>query len=366
MRSLTVPSGEIHLPTFLPDATRAVVRAVGSEDVVACGIDIVMVNLFHLMSKPGARTIARLGGIHSFMNWKHPVAIDSGGFQVFSLLEKSPDLGSVNRKGFIYRLEKGGKKLLLTPEKCVQNQIRMGGDILFCLDYCTRPESHASLQRSSVDLTIQWARQCRNQFDQLVQIKDSEQKRPLLFAVVQGGEDASLRRECAERLIEIGFDGYGYGGYPILQDGTLSDSVQMVAELVPADKPRFALGIGKPENIVRAFRCGYDLFDCVLPTRDARHLRLCVWNDDPNKPLNADEGFYHYLYMQDSEILTDSTPVDARCDCLCCRGYSRAYLHHLFRIGDALALRLATIHNLRFYAKLIERLPMSSAVGTDS
>ncbi len=362
MSVLTVPHGEINLPVFLPDATRAVVRSVGSEDVANCGIKTIMVNLFHLMSKPGARTVARLGGIHAFMNWQAPLAIDSGGFQVFSLLTKSPDLGSVTRRGFVYRLEKGGKKILLTPDKCVQNQMRLGGDILFCLDYCTHPESPSSVQRTSVDLTIEWARQCRRELDHLLQEKQSD-SRPLLFAVVQGGDDLSLRRECAERLMEIGFDGYGYGGYPVRPDGSLAESVQFVAETVPADKPRFALGIGKPESIVRAFRMGYQLFDCVLPTRDARHLRLYVWNEPTNVPLKSEEGFYKYIYMQDTSMLSDSSPIDERCDCLCCRSYSRGYLHHLFRIGDALALRLATIHNLRFYARLIERLQMP--MGTD-
>ena len=357
MRSLETPHGTLDPPAFFPDATRGVVRSLDAEDLEACGIQGVMVNVFHLLTNPGARRVSDLGGIHRFMGWPGPVAADSGGFQVFSLLETSPGLGSVSPKGFTWRHEKGGKKILLTPEKCVRAQLRLRADILFCLDYCTRPEDPPEKQRESVDLTLRWAKKCRETFDRALEEKKYPRgKRPLLFAVVQGGEDGNLRRECAEKLLEIGFDGYGYGGWPISAEGSLSDSVAMVSELTPPDLPRFALGIGKPENIVKAFRAGYQLFDCVIPTRDARHLRLYVFKERPSQSSLTSADFYQCLYLQDKKYMNDKKPLEEDCDCLCCRRYSRAYLYHLFKIGDGLAGRLATIHNLRFYRRLMKAL----------
>jgi queuine tRNA-ribosyltransferase len=361
LSSLRIPGRSLKLPAFFPDATRGVIRSVSSEDLESCGIHGVMVNVFHLIARPGIRVIAAGGGIGRFMNWRGAVAADSGGFQVYSLLNESPRNGSISNKGFVCRLERGGDKILLTPEKCVQSQFRLGADILFCLDCCTHPDVPADRQRQSVEWTVAWARKCRETYDRLVEQKDlSPGQRPLLLAVVQGGENPELRRECAERLLEIGFDGYGYGGWPVGRDGCLGESVAQVAELTPGDRLRFGLGIGKPENLVAAFNVGYRLFDCVIPTRDARRQRLYVFNDAPeNSPENsipAGRDFYRCLYLQDSKHLHDQQPVDAGCDCLCCSGYSRAYLHHLFRIGDCLANRLATIHNLRFYTRLVASL----------
>lgn len=363
---LATPHGELRLPAFFPDATRGVVRSLDSHDLEDCGVQGLMVNVFHLTLRPGTKTIASLEGMHRFMNWRRPLAIDSGGFQIYSLIKHNPDLGSVTPKGFVYRRDKGGKKQVLTPEKCIRNQFQMGGDILFCLDYCTHPDAPGEVQEESVKLTVEWARKCRKEFDSLLaQKRVPPDRRPLLFAVVQGGEDSSLRRRCAEDLLEIGFDGYGYGGWPIVENQRLSDSVGEVARLIPSEFPRFALGIGKPENLVRAFSLGYDLFDCVIPTRDARHMRLYVFNETSGQGVLSGEDFYRCVYMQDESMRRESMPVEECCDCLCCRHYSRAYVHHLFRTGDSLASRLATIHNLRFYRRLIDRIG-SRADGGES
>ncbi len=356
--ALDTVHGPLPLPAFLPDGTRAVVRALDAGDLEACGIRALMVNVLHLSSSPGAEAVAHLGGVHRFMGWNHPVASDSGGFQAFSLALGSAKLGSVSKQGFTYRFDKQDKKRTLTPEKCIRKQLQLGTDILFCLDHCTHPEADPETQRQSVEHTVTWARQCREAFDKTVARTHPEGPRPLLFAVVQGGGNRELRRECAERLLEIGFDGYGFGGWPIDDTGRLVDMVGYVSELVGTDTPKHALGIGKPENLVAAYELGYRMFDCALPTRDARHKRLFAFVDETSC---SGTDFYEPVYLQDRKHARDGRPVDERCDCLCCARYSRAYLHHLFQVGDTLAPRLATIHNLRFYSRLMERLARPEA-----
>lgn len=355
MRALLTGHGELPLPAFLPDATRGVLRMVGAEDARECGIGALMVNALHLSSHPGSSVVGKLGGIHRFMGWEGPVASDSGGFQVLSLITQSASLGSLSDRGFTYRLAAGQPRKTLTPEKCIRLQLRLGSDLLFCLDQCTHPNDSAQRQRESVERTVRWARECKAAFERA---SEREPTRPLLFAVVQGGNDAALRQECAERLVELGFDGYGYGGWPIDKGGQLVEMVEHVARLLPENASKHALGIGKPEHIVRCVEWGYDLFDCTLPTRDARHGRLYVF-DGPPERLNLGGDFYHYHYAEDDKHRRDTGPVDETCDCLCCRRYSRAYLRHLFAIHEPLAGRLATIHNLRFYARLMGRLRVS-------
>jgi len=351
--SLTTRHGSLRFPSFLPDATRAVVRTLDSDDLIGCGVEALVVNAFHLQTHPGAGVVSSFGGIHPFMNWKGPILSDSGGFQVYSLLRENPRLGAVTERGFSYRSASGQAKTVLTPEKCIQKQFKLGSDIIVCLDYCTHPATPTDEQRRSVDTTVRWAQACRREHNRL-----SEQRKdpPLLFAVVQGGNEFSLREECAEALLEIGFDGYGFGGWPIGEGGRLVESVQRVAELLPNDSPKWALGIGKPEHVVAAARFGYGLFDCVIPTRDARHQRLYVYRDSPHDALSGTPDFYECVYIQDNKHTRDKAPVDEGCDCFCCRSYSRAYLHHLFKVGDSLAQRLATLHNLRFYTRLVEVL----------
>jgi queuine tRNA-ribosyltransferase len=355
VKSLHTAHGDLALPAFLPDATRAVVRTLDASDLAACGVEGVMVNALHLSSRPGTSLITSLGGVHRLMGWSGPVFSDSGGFQVYSLVAASPKAGGISERGVTYRLE-GGEKRLLTPEKCVQRQFQIGADVMFCLDHCTHPDDRGEAQRESVEHTVAWARRCKEAFVRRLEERPPEGRPPLLFAVVQGGRDRDLRRACAERLLEMGFDGYGFGGWPIDEEGGIEEAVGYVAELIPEGVPRHALGIGKPENLLRAFRTGYDLFDCALPTRDARRKRLYVFNGGPGEvPLKGD-AFYHYLYIEDERYARDSRPLDEGCGCLCCRRYSRAYLRHLFEIDDALAHRLATMHNLTFYCAMMRRL----------
>jgi len=352
IEELHTSHGELPLPAFLPDATRAVVRTVDARDLEDCRVDGVVVNTLHLSSHPGVSVAASAGGVHRFMGWGRPVIADSGGFQVFSLIHDSPNAGSVTERGFTYRLSPGEPKETLTPKKCIEKQFKLGADIMVCLDYCTHPDDPPAVQRESVRLTVEWGRRCKETFTRLLAGWKGP-ARPLLFAVVQGGGDRDLRRQCAEGLREIGFDGYAYGGWPVSDEGALVEMVHYVAELTPTELPRHALGIGKPENVVRAAAMGYDIFDCVIPTRDARHKRLYVAADGF---ATLDGKFYTNLYLRDKKHIREFHPVEEGCDCLCCRRYTRAYLHHLFEIGDGLAPRLATMHNLRFYTRLLERL----------
>ncbi len=355
IKELETGHGTLKFPVYLPDGTRGVVRAVDSVDVANAGIEAMVVNTLHLSSKPGMTTLASMGGIHNFMGWDKPIISDSGGFQVFSMIVDSK-LGSISPKGFSYSHTKGGKKKNLTPEKCIQLQFRIGADIIYCLDYCTHPEMDRATQLTSVDYTLKWAKKCKQEYDRQIKQRKSDRPRPLLFAVVQGGNDKDLRKRCAEELLEMGFDGFGFGGWPIQEDGTLTDMVAYVSELIPDSYPKHALGIGKPENLVAAFKAGYGIFDCVIPTRDARHKRLYTFKEDI-KGMNMLNGdFYDYLYIHDDIHIKDSRPIDPLCDCLTNNHYSRSYLNHLFNINDHLAYRLATIHNLRFYSKLIEYL----------
>ena len=355
---ISTKHGDLHLPVFLPDATRCAVKTVDGHDLRLCGIEGIMVNTLHLSSHPGVSVVKSAGGVHRFMGWNAPVVSDSGGFQVFSLISESREkLGSVSADGLIYRFSKGDGKKKLTPELCIRKQLRLGADIIFCLDYCTHPKADPGHQQESVKYTVLWAARCKEEFVRCINQPSLTLKpKPRLFAVVQGGNSKELRAECAQKLLEIGFDGFGYGGWPIDERGNLCDSVRHVAELVPRKYPMHALGIGKPENLVAAFFQGYDMFDTVIPTRDARHRRVFIFKDELDQLALRKESFYDCLYLDDKKHVRDRRPLDETCDCYCCRTYTRAYIRHLFRVGDATGQRLATIHNIRFYVRLIQKL----------
>jgi queuine tRNA-ribosyltransferase len=352
---LKTAHGTIQMPAFLPDATRGIVKFVDSDDLSRSKVEALVVNTLHLSSNPGISAVKRNGGIHKFMGWNRPVISDSGGFQVLSLAQGSDDLVTITAKGFQYRRNKKDKKHLLTPEKCIQQQFDLGSDVMFCLDYCTHPDAPPQTQQRSVELTIEWARRCKNEYNRRL-VSDARDSAPLLFAVVQGGTSRELRTQCAESLLEIGFDGYGFGGWPIDDDGKLLDMVGFVASLLPADAPKHGLGIGKPENIVAAYVSGYRLFDCVLPTRDARHGRVYVFDSTWTDTWTSGTPPYSYLYIKDEDHIGDSRPFEQGCDCIACQNYTRGYIRHLFHINDPTGARLATLHNLRFYTRLVDGL----------
>ncbi len=352
INSLITPHGEILLPSFFPDATRAVVRTIDSQDVRSCGVTTLMVNTLHLSMTPGTTVIKDVGGIHAFMGWAGPIVSDSGGFQVYSLASGGPKGVSISQGGVTFRIQGQKKKRSLTPEKCIRYQVQMGADILFALDDCPRDHADKTELAECVDRTLGWGAVCREEFDRQTAGQDTP---PLLFAVVQGGDDLDERKRCVDGLLEIGFDGYGFGGWPITDSGTLVDEVGAVAEMLPDDLPLHGLGIGKPDNLAAAYRLGYHTFDCTIPTRDARRGRLYV-----DAPGDA-PGTFQYVRIERESFVRDPRPIDDRCDCPCCSRYSRAYVHHLFTIGEMSGHRLATLHNLRYFTRLIERLRESDA-----
>ena len=356
--ALELPHGTLHMPTFLPDATVGVVRAVDSADLVACGIRGLVMNTFHLMQHPGSSTVQALGGLHQMSAWPHPIITDSGGFQAYSLIRQNAKFGTLTDNGIIFRPEGSDRKLQLTPEKCVQLQLTYGSDVVMCLDDCTHVDDVDEQQTISVERTIAWAKRCRAEFDRhMKQRRGEEDQRPLLFGVVQGGGSRELRAECAEALLEIGFDGYGYGGWPLDGEGNLlTDILAYTRELIPNQYAMHALGVGHPANIAACAQLGYGIFDSALPTRDARQGRLYIFNDATPRPDPHHKKWFSFVYINDEKHIKDARPLSEHCDCHTCRHYTRGYLHHLYKSSEATYMRLATIHNLRFMAQLMDAL----------
>jgi queuine tRNA-ribosyltransferase len=366
--SLKLPHGTLALPTFLPDATYGYVRSVDSADLAACGIGAVVMNAFHLMMKPGSTAIKKLGGLHTMYNWDRPIVTDSGGFQAYSMIRQNKSLGKINKDGIVYHPQGSERKVILTPEKSIRLQVGYGADIVVCLDDCTHAGDDASVTRESVVRTIDWARRSRTEFDRLIEEGGEEQTRPLLFGVIQGGTDRELRKRCAEELVKMEFDGFGFGGYPLDEQGRLlTDVLGYVRELVPAGLPLFGLGIGHPASVVACARLGYDIFDCSLPTRDARQGRLYrVDVDCRHLPRDGSKDWLSFVYIEDEEHAGSPRPIGDSCDCLTCTKYSRGFLHHLQKQEDGLYLRLATMHNLRTMSRIMEGLRGEAVPGANA
>ncbi len=350
-RTLAVGSGLLRLPVFLPDATLGVVRTVDSADLEACQVEGVVMNTFHLMQRPGSSTIQSLGGLHQMSAWPGPLITDSGGFQAYSLIHQNPKFGRLSEKGITFQPEGSDRRYQLTPEKSVQLQLGYDSDVVICLDDCTHVDAPLEDQKEAVRRTIDWARRGKKEYERiLAQRKPGAKARPLMFAVIQGGGVLELRRQCAEALLEIGFDGFGFGGWPLDGKGRLLEEIiGYTRQIVPAQFPMHALGVGHPENLLACWRIGYGLFDSAMPTRDARHARLYAFKPGGSALTGK---WMEYVYPGDEKHIKAARPVDPDCDGICCRRYSLGFLHHLFKINDALFLRLATIHNLRFMTRL--------------
>jgi queuine tRNA-ribosyltransferase len=383
----------------MPDATRAAVRGVTPDEIKKSGITALVVNTYHLMLQPGEALIKKAtvparhtspacssyassvaggrsdsgGGIHVFMGWDGPVLSDSGGYQVYSLIHRNPEMGRITEEGAEFKSVLDGSKHLLTPERAIQIQFDLGVDMMVCLDD-PRPNSASEIEvAEAVERTLRWAARCKAEYDRQVAERGlTDEIKPLLFGVVQGGMFVGLREHCAQGLAEIGFDGYGFGGRHIDEEGVfLEEIVAKTAAAIPEDALRFALGIGTPSDIVRCYQLGWDMFDCVIPTREGRHGRLFVWKngisnlesrisaenqDSKIKIQDSLESFYETINILNEQYKEDFTAVDETCDCELCMKYTRSYLKHLFKVADPLAGRLATLHNLRFYARLMEHL----------
>lgn len=360
LRIFKSKSGDIGLPIFFPDATRAVLRALDSEDIKKTKTAGVLVNTYHLYTDLGEKALGKFAGVREFMSFDGGVISDSGGFQVMSLCKNNN--GKVTDEGVKFNLSKN-KSMLLTPEKSIGYQMLLNPDMLVVLDDFTMPGATRKQAEETVERTVLWAERCKVKFERICEKRKIAKKdRPYLLAVIQGGSYQDLRRECAERLIEIGFDGYGYGGWPMDEENNFDvSSAETIAKAVPEDKFLYGLGIGKPEDIVVCAKLGFNIFDCVLPTRDARHGRLYVYKAKSMDKIDVEKkSFYEYLSPKRGRYATDNSPISRACDCLLCTKYSRAYLYHLFKIKDLTAYRLATIHNLRFYSMLMEKLQGST------
>lgn len=357
--------GSLQTPFFMPDATRATVRGLTRVDLETVGVAALVVNTYHLMLQPGEALVREAGDIHTFMDWPHPVLSDSGGYQVYSLIHKNPELGRITEEGAEFRSILDGSKYLLTPERSIQIQFDLGVDMMVVLDDPRPNDAPEEEIVAAVDRTLRWAKRCRDEYDRQVAARGLTDARPLLFGVVQGGTLLSERKRCAEGLVAIGFDGYGLGGRHIDGEGKfLEEVVAAIPTYLPEDSIRFALGVGTPDDIVRFHRLGWDMFDCVIPTREGRHGRLFLWKNEstnfktqkPNESITSPEEFYETINIKNEQFERDFTPVDPTCDCTLCTKYTRSYLKHLLKVGEPLALRLASEHNLRFYMRLMEQL----------
>lgn len=337
---LVTSHGTVRLPNFMPIATRGSVKHLHAVDLAAIGNDILLANAYHLFLRPGVEVLRQIGGLHRLMNWEKPILTDSGGFQVFSLAK----LRRITNDGVRFNSHIDGAEYLFTPELSMDIQGAIGSDIAMAFDYFPGyPASRADAERS-VALTTQWAKRC-------LEHKANDQ----LFGIVQGSSFADLRRQSAAELVAMNFDGYAIGGLAVGEPPeVMYQMIEAVVPLLPEDKPRYLMGVGQPEQIYEAVKRGIDLFDCVLPTRNARHGQVYVHTE---APLVTDQVHYAKLNISSSTYKTDIQPLDPRCHCTTCTsGYSRAYIRHLFSVNEPLGLRLAAIHNVSFYIELMDMI----------
>lgn len=342
--TLTFARGKVDTPAFMPVGTYGTVKAMRPEEVVEIGAQMVLGNTFHLMLRPGTEIIRAHGDLHDFMQWHGPILTDSGGFQVFSLSA----LRKLSEEGVLFASPVNGSRIMLTPERSMQVQHDLGADVTMIFDECTpHPATQAEAEKS-MHLSLRWAARSRQEFDRL---KTAEPDRgDALFAIVQGGMYADLRAESLDGLSEIGFDGYAIGGLSVGESEEerlhVLDGLQPI---MPPEKPRYLMGVGTPADIVKAVARGVDMFDCVMPTRHGR-----------NGYLFTSHGT---IKIRNARFASDTSPLDANCDCHTCQHYSRAYLRHLDKCNEMLGPHLCTVHNLRYYQRLMARI--RSAIEND-
>lgn len=348
----------IALPAFFPDATRAVLKSLDTTDLESTKTKGILVNTFHLWQELGTEVLDKFKGVGNFMNFKGAIISDSGGFQVMSVIKSKALKGKITDEGAVFHPTKKTKKIL-TPEKSIDFQMKLKTDMVIVLDDFTDPKSSFEETKGSVERTISWAKRSKDEFEKICKAKKiGKEKKPYILGVVQGGKYQDLRKYCAKELVKIGFDGLGFGGWPIDEKGEFDyKSAKTISQNTPNDYFLYGLGVGMPEEIVNLSKMGFNIFDCVLPTRDARHKRLYIYNFEKMGDININsENFYSFYTPDKEKYYKDASPVSKACDCLLCKRYSKSYLAHLFRIGDFTAGRLATIHNLRFYSILMEKI----------
>jgi queuine tRNA-ribosyltransferase len=336
---IRMPRGTIRTPAFMPVGTAATVKAMHPEAVRAAGADIILGNTYHLMLRPGAERMARLGGLQRFMNWPHPILTDSGGFQVMSL----GALVKMQEEGVSFQSHVDGSKHFVSPERSIEIQRLLGSDIVMAFDECTSHPATRERAEASMRLSMRWASRSRDAF--------LRNPAPALFGIQQGSLFEELRRESAQKLIEIGFEGYAIGGLAVGEgQQAMFDVLDTATDMLPADRPRYLMGVGKPSDIIGAVLRGVDMFDCVLPTRSGRTAQAFTLDGTLN--------------LRNACHAEDSGPLDARCPCPTCAHYSRAYLHHLVKTEEMLGPMLLTEHNIWHYQQLMQGLREAIAAGT--
>ena len=339
---IAMERGDIRTPAFMPVGTAATVKAMRPQDVRASGADIILGNTYHLMLRPGAERVARLGGLHDFMGWERPILTDSGGYQVMSLSA----LTKMSEEGVAFSSHIDGSKHMLTPERSMEIQRLLGSDIVMAFDECTKNGATRDEAAASMERSMRWAKRSRDGFDS----GGEHAGRAALFGIQQGALDEELRRISAEKLIDVGFDGYAVGGLAVGEgQDAMFATLDFAPDMLPQDKPRYLMGVGKPDDIVGAVERGIDMFDCVLPTRSGRNGQAFTWNG----PLN----------IRNARFAEDKGPLDERCGCPVCATWSRAYLHHLVKAGEILGAMLMTQHNISFYQQLMAGIRESIAEG---
>lgn len=335
---IDTPHGQIRTPAFMPVGTAATVKAMLPDSVAATGADILLGNTYHLMLRPTAERIARLGGLHKFMNWQKPILTDSGGFQVMSL----GPLRKLTEEGVVFSSHIDGSKHHLTPERSMEIQALLGSDIVMCFDECPALPADEATVAKSMRLSMRWARRSRQAF--------GDRPGHALFGIMQGGVTRELRAESAAELRSIGFDGYAIGGLAVGEgQAAMFDVLDYAPGLLPEDKPRYLMGVGKPDDIVGAVERGVDMMDCVLPSRSGRTGQAWTRRGQVN--------------IKNARHMDDPRPLDENCKCPACRSYSRAYLHHVFKSQEIIASMLLTWHNLHYYQELMSGLRAAIASG---
>ncbi len=327
--------GDIETPIFMPVGTQGTVKTQSTQELIENGAQIILGNTYHLYLRPGGELIRRAGGLHRFMNWPRAILTDSGGYQVFSL----QDLRKLSPEGVRFQSHVDGSRHLFTPENVVDIQRELGSDIMMVLDECTPYPCTVEYAEKSHQLTVEWAKRARQRFDETSALHGYRQ---FQFGINQGSTYPELRRKNLEELLKLDFDGYAIGGLAVGEPKSeLYKMTEFVASQMPKNKPRYLMGVGKPEDLVEVMARGVDMFDCVLPTRNARNGTVFTW-----------EG---RMVLKNATYKEDFRPIDETCTCAVCRNHSRAYIRHLFSVGEVLALRLATYHNIHFYLELVRR-----------
>ena len=344
---LTTPHGVVETPVFMPVGTLAPVKGVSQDVLEDLGVQILLGNTYHLYLRPGVGQVRKLGGLNRFMAWPRAILTDSGGFQVFSLNE----LRKVTEEGVTFRSHLDGSAHFFSPESAMEAQIGLGADIMMAFDECTEFPADQERARESMELTLRWAARSKKYFEQhKEEVPWNGGETQALFGIVQGGMDAALRKESAERTVEIGFPGYAIGGLSVGEPRAVTrEIVEATLRHLPADKPRYLMGVGTPEEIVQYANAGVDMMDCVLPTRAARHGLLFTSGGK--------------ISIKQARFASDQGPLDANCGCRVCQRYSRAYLRHLYAANEVLAQVLNTIHNLSFYLDTMRSVRHSIALG---